>query len=464
MQIATYNRISKRELSKNGAALVRQRWETGKVAKGFSSAYTEFTDEQTGRRDDRPDFQALLQLIESGKLDILVVSKIDRITRDAETNARLAKLFEKKDLKIYEILLGRLLDWSNPGDWSYFVYSGVAAEEEIRRSSMRIKLAFDWRREQGKPAGGRIAFGYRLNTDGFYEIDPDKLDIAVGLIKIVIDERGATLDAVARGREELNTQFTRSGLSGWIRTETIRGNTRHRNKVRYNTHASLFDDPRLAAIDAHTAIDQIIKDAPRLRGDNRNHRQYPLSGLIKCGRCGGRAYIRRTTNKRYNRSYCFICCGDRQSRGLDCGGQHGSLQGKRGLLNTSYDLADRAVIEALKSRAAEIVARATESVPNIEEEPPEAKKLRQLIAKYEGMNDPDLAGVIEAKRQQLSSLLTRLEASTPEQRARERDLVYYINIPFLWENASDQEKAALYRDFVQSVHCDRDNIVVKLRV
>lgn len=469
MRVATYNRISKREKSRDNNALIRQQWETARAAAMSSQDFRSFTDEQTGTDDERPGFQELLQLVNARQLDVIVVAKIDRITRDAETNARLAKQFEKNNVKIYEILLGRLLDWNNPSDWSYFVSSGVKAEEEIRRNSMRIKLAFDWKREQGKPAGGGTPFGMRRNSEGFYEIDPDTVDAAVELIKAIIDCGGTTAAAVTRARElGIVTITTRPGLYGWIRNLTIRGNTIHQGKVIPGTHASIFDDPRLVEIDAERKIDQLIIDSPRLRGGNRNHRLYPLSGLVFCSRCGGTCHIKTMKSNRYpDKSYTYICCGSRQSKAEDCGGQYGAYMGRRGSINTPYSLAESIVIHALIASAEDLIARAADIAPpptTQELEPPEAKKLRAQIAQYEALNDPDLSEVIQAKWAQLRAINSNTQTVTAEQRRKQKELVEYFASPLFWELASDIQKKELFRDFVERVDCDKSNVIVKLRV
>lgn len=465
MRVATYNRISKRELRRDGSAIVRQQWETARIAKQYDPNFLQFTDEQTGRSDDRPDFQKALRLIESKQIDMLIVSKIDRITRSVETNIRMAKLFERTDVKIYEILLGRTIEWSNPNDWSYFVNSGVKAEEEVRRTSQRIQLAFEWRREQGKPAGGGTPFGYIRSPEGFYAPDPENWDKAVRLVEILIEYKGTSAKAVIHAREELGLVRTRAGLYDWMRSATIRGYTRYKGRLSpQKTHPSLFDDPQLVTINAEREIDRLVAIAGKMKGRERNTRLYPLSGLVYCGRCGKNCHIKTMKSSKYpDMQYTYIMCGERQSRAADCGGLYGAYMGRRRTINTPYHLADAAVIKALQEKITEIVEQSSTIDPiKPVEESEESKKLRQQIAQLESLGDPDLEDVIKKKRQQWRDLMSG-SMLDPEIEQKKAAILQYA-APGFFELMTDQEKQLVYYDFVDRVECDRDQIVVKLKL
>jgi DNA invertase Pin-like site-specific DNA recombinase len=157
--IATYRRISKEETARKTDAYIHQGWLLDrKVADFPGRERLSFEDMQSGRKDDRPDFLKLIAAIESNLIDTLVITRIDRIGRDVESNARLQKQLERKKVLVFEILLGRFLDWSNPNDWSYFVQAGLDGEKESRMLSTRVRQTFEFLRSQGKIGGGRVGF------------------------------------------------------------------------------------------------------------------------------------------------------------------------------------------------------------------------------------------------------------------------------------------------------------------
>lgn len=172
--IATYQRVSNKEQARDSEAFTRQGWQLDReVAKYPEQDRLKFADIQSGRKDDRPDFLKLIAAIEADKIDILIITRIDRIGRDVESNSRLQKQLQRKGVRVYEILLGRFLDWQNPHDWSYFVQAGLDGEKESRMLSARIAQTFEYHRAQGKMGGGMVGFPYRRGKDGRIEAHPD---------------------------------------------------------------------------------------------------------------------------------------------------------------------------------------------------------------------------------------------------------------------------------------------------
>lgn len=307
--IATYQRVSKVEQSRDTDAFIRQGWQLDRKAADFPDRdRLIFSDIQSGRRDDRPDMLKLIAAIEAGKIDTLIVTRIDRIGRDLEANARLQKQLERKKVVVFEILLGRFLDWDNPNDWDYFVKSGLDGEKESRTLSRRVKQTFEWHRSLGKMGGGRVGFPYRRNADGFIEPDPQQWELAIDCIQILIKSDGATMGALDQIRD-LGLDRTRVWLSNWIRSPLLRGHTPQWTRLENgnrkpigqigfvpNTHLSLFADPRLKGCEKQ--LDRIIADSKRLKGSTRTRPIYPLSGSIYCGRCGNSCQIKTIFNSK----------------------------------------------------------------------------------------------------------------------------------------------------------------------
>lgn len=470
MVIATYGRVSKLEQARDTDALVRQKWQLERATTGLEEVIS-FVDIQTGKRDDRPDFLRLLAAIESKSITAVYVTRIDRITRDLETNAKLAKQLERTGVHIHEIMLGRSIDWMNPNDWEYFVRAGVKAEAESRMLSARIKQTFDWHRSQGKPAGGRVGFPYEHSKEGFIQRRDSDWLMAIGVIKIVVEEGGSTTRAHIRIREELGMIRTRVWLHQWIRSPLLRGHTCRNTRTKdgrkrkrgdpiellYDTHESLFDDPELLAIDALKAIEDGISFHTRKRGGSSSSTTYPLSGLVICGRCGSNGHVRKVSQK-----WLYIVCSARAMGAVGCGGEYGAMKkGTQCTVSTRYIDADIAVRETIRLRGSELakLALSSESSPMVD---PKIAKLQSEIRNLEALKDPDLKPVIDKKASDLNRLL--LAGNIKVSDTREKLLISLGSSEHFWDTASEAEKSILYRDFVRSVSCDRDQIIVTLTV
>jgi site-specific DNA recombinase len=477
MITALYARVSKKEQASDSNALTRQIWQLKREG-ASRDGYLEFVDIQTGRRDDRPQFQEMLKAIEAGEIGEVIVTRIDRITRDLETNTRLCKFFERKGIQLYELLIGRNLDTKgNPNDWEYFARSGVKAESESRMLSARIKQTNAWHREIKRPLGGRLALGYRRNGHTA-EPDPDSWDTAVRIVQLYIEEGGALRTTLIRVREELGIDRSQVWLHDWLRNPFLRGHTIYDtrdefgNKKRVSeprtivrdTHPSLFSDPRLFEIGAEQILERLFLFNKRKKGNARKRPSYPLSGLCYCGRCGAIMHVR--TVSKNGISYTYLMCSERSEKGKPCGGPYKAQQGMRMSSSTRYPDADSAVLEALRKRSRELVLfAATEEQIRLEVQPDseEIRSLKAKIAQLEQMNDADLKDAIEGKRLKLKELL--LDRSSPMKISKQQqDLMVIAQEPYFWEDLGDELKNSLYANFVERVECDREAIDVILKI
>jgi len=470
--IATYQRVSTEEQARDTEAFVRQGWQLDREAAKFSGrTRLHFSDVQSGRRDDRPDMLRLIRAIETEQIDVLIVTRIDRIGRDLESNSRLQKLLQSKDVRVYEDMLGRFLDFLNPNDWRYFAQAGLDSEGESRMLSARIKKTFEWHRSQKKIGGGMIGFPYLRNKQGYIEPHPDNWQLAVKCIKIIVANGGTNLNAF-KGIQQLGIDRSRAWLSKWIRSPLIRGhspiNTCDRNRRRKhlndielfsNSHLSLFDDPQL--IGTQRIVDQIIEDAKRYKGRvGKNHPVQALSGLIFCGRCGKSCYIRLSGSPRYpTKDRRYAVCSQRILKASSCGSnlEYGAFDGTRKIINTLYSTIEHQVICTLASKASELIDLTIAEVPTTTVDPPEVVELRSQIARLNNLNDPDLEDTIYKKTNRLNKLL--LTEATPSFSAQTRaDFVHAFSQPHTVMLLSEQQRRVLYRDWIRKVVVDRDRI------
>lgn len=470
--IATYQRVSREEQSRDTDAYIRQGWQLDQTAANFSDrTRLSFADIQSGRKDNRPDMLKLIAAIESGSIDTLIVTRIDRIGRDLEANARLQKQLERKHVRVFEILLGRFLEWTNPHDWSYFCKAGLEGEQESRMLSARIKQTFEWHRSQGKMGGGRVGFPYRRSKEGFIEPDSAMWDKAVECIRIVA-QHGTGMKALAHIRE-LGLNRTRTWLFDWVRSPLLRGHTPqwtrkegggkhhpHLVSTVRDTHKSLFLDPRLKGLQKQ--LDRIIEDSSRLKGAVRSRPVYPLSGLIYCARCGKSCHIKTISNAKYpDKRYTYVFCSDRDSRGIGCGGAYGMFKGHKKSINSVYSDVDTAVMMELTKRAVDLVDLAIADRPSEKQEDVAIIELKSQIQRLKDLNDPDLESAIAKKTTQLNTLLI----ADPDDKISEQVRLEFIELFStidVFVTMNNVDKRTLYRDWVSKILVDKTDVKVSL--
>ena len=112
----------------------------------------------TGYNTKRPEFQKLLEDIKQGKIEMLIVYKLDRISRNVTDFCNLKELFEKK--KISFISVTEQFDTSTPLGNAMLMISSVFAQLERDTIAERIKDNMYELAKKGRWLGGNTPLGY----------------------------------------------------------------------------------------------------------------------------------------------------------------------------------------------------------------------------------------------------------------------------------------------------------------
>ena len=112
----------------------------------------------SGGNLDRPALQRLLKDLQAGAIDIVVVYKIDRLTRSLTDFAKLVEIFEAKNVSFVAITQ-QFNTTTSMGRLTLNVLLSFAQfERELASERVRDKLAAS--RQKGKWTGGSIPLGY----------------------------------------------------------------------------------------------------------------------------------------------------------------------------------------------------------------------------------------------------------------------------------------------------------------
>jgi site-specific DNA recombinase len=128
-----------------GWTLIRSRYDDG----GFSGGST-----------DRPDLQRLLDDVRSHKIDVIVVYKVDRLTRSLADFAKLVELFDAKDVSFVSVTQ-QFNTTTSMGRLTLNVLLSFAQfEREVTSERIRDKIAASKRK--GLWVGGPLPLGYEM--------------------------------------------------------------------------------------------------------------------------------------------------------------------------------------------------------------------------------------------------------------------------------------------------------------
>ena len=278
----------------------------------------------TGANLDRPALQRLLAAIAAGRVDCVLVHKVDRFSRSLLDFARLMEVFEKHQVAFVSVTqqfntatsMGRLI--------LNVLLSFAQFERELIAERTRDKVAAT--RRKGKWSGGRPLLGY--------DVDPCNRKLVVNKAEALrvraIFELFLKYEALAPVVRELTRRrwvhkrwtsraghcrggqpFTKVSLDRLLRNVVYVGQVRYQDEVHPGEH------PALVTAEVFQRVQALLQRNGRKGEAQVSSRSGALlRGLVRCASCGCAmvpAHTARNGGKRYG---YYVCCAA-QKRGWD---------------------------------------------------------------------------------------------------------------------------------------------------
>ncbi len=176
-----------------GWTMIRSRYDDG----GYSGGST-----------DRPDLQRLLEDIRARKIDVIVVYKVDRLTRSLADFAKLVELFDAHGVSFVSVTQ-QFNTTTSMGRLTLNVLLSFAQfEREVTSERIRDKIAASKRK--GLWVGGNLPFGYEMK-EGKIAIVDDQAEVVRSIYRRYLELSG--VNELVRDLEERNIRTKTQQLS-----------------------------------------------------------------------------------------------------------------------------------------------------------------------------------------------------------------------------------------------------------
>jgi len=267
-------------------------------------------DQATGAKLDRPGLQAALDRARSGEIDLLLVYRVDRLSRKVRQLAQLAE--ELDALHVVLRSATEPFDTGSAAGRMMLQMLAVFAEFEHATIVDRVTAGIERRAREGKWATGRLPFGYRRNERK--EVVPDERTAPT--VKRIFDLYTREQLGTAAVARVLADERAPAPGAGWqpavvqwvLENEAYLGRVIWRGESLPGLHEPLVDEVTFAR--AQRLLRERGEDMALRRS---NPGDYLLSGLLRCGRCK-RAYIGMSA-KGNGGTYHYYACSGRQKLG-----------------------------------------------------------------------------------------------------------------------------------------------------
>lgn len=256
---------SKRSL---GWTLLPERYDDG----GFSGANIR-----------RPAFQRLLQDVRERKVDMIVVYKIDRISRSLLDFSEVLKALETNDAKFVSVTQEFTNATSSGRMMMNLLMTFAQFEREIVAERVRDK-AIETRRK-GLWPGGTVPYGYMVRDKHLYP-DPETKD-SVRRIFELFASQGKMKETIRSLNAEGIMRFPKKGVK-WqthtlyvcLRSPVYVGRIPYREESYPGQHEALVDKELWDKVQA------LLAERARKEKLRRQMSDALLTGIIRCGTCG----------------------------------------------------------------------------------------------------------------------------------------------------------------------------------
>jgi site-specific DNA recombinase len=275
----------------------------------------------TGGNMDRPALKRLLADIEAGKIDCVVVYKVDRLSRSLLDFARLMEVFDRRKVSFVSVTqqfntatsMGRLI--------LNVLLSFAQFERELISERTRDKMAAS--RRKGKYLGGAPVLGYDVDRVAkrlvVNEAEAAQVRAIFGLyldhqaiLPVVreIENRGwKTKRWLTRsGAERGGNAFTRTAAHKLLTNITYIGKVAYRKEIHKGEQAAIVEP------EVWQRVQELLGRNGRGGAQTRNRFGALLRGILRCVPCGC-AMIASHTTRKGNRRYRYYCCTGAQKRG-----------------------------------------------------------------------------------------------------------------------------------------------------
>ena len=288
---------------------------------------THFTDDGvSGTRFDRPGFLAMMEEVEAGRVEAIVIKDMSRLGRDYLKVGQVMEILRQRGVRLIAINDG--VD-SLKGDDDFTPFRNIMNEFYARDTSRKIRSVFKSKGMSGKHLTGTVIYGYLWDEKReHWLVDEEAAAVVRHIFALAMEgygpyqiatklsEEKVEMPAVhlARYGEGVNKNKAFADIYRWSAStiveilkkqeylgHTVNFKTRKHFKDKKSHYVdesewTIFENTHEAIIDQET-----FDNVQRIRGNARRYpdgfgESHPLTGLMYCADCGGKMYVHRTYN------------------------------------------------------------------------------------------------------------------------------------------------------------------------
>ena len=287
---------------------------------------------------DRPALKELLSDAKEGKFDMVISWKINRVSRKLEDVLKIVNLLEKNNITFKSY--SEPFETDTPAGRMQFQMMALIGEFERGTIAQNVKMGMIAKAKYGNWCGGRV-LGYDLVPNNSPEEEKkgkNKLEInekEAEIVRFIFNEysKGKGYKAITNKMNKLGYKTKKGNNFSVGSIRDILTNPVYIGEIRYNVRQNWSEKRRrninpnpIRVKGKHEAIiDRELWDKVQLILESKKGKpsriydgEYPLTGILRCPKCGAGMVISRTTNTLADgtkKRIAYYCCGNWKNKG-----------------------------------------------------------------------------------------------------------------------------------------------------
>ncbi len=436
----------------------------------------------TGGNTDRPALKRLLADIAAGEIDIVIVYKVDRLSRSLTDFTRVMETFDRHGVSFVSVTQ-QFNTTSSMGRLTLNILLSFAQfEREIISERTRDKMAAA--RRKGRYIGGPPLLGYDIDRErsrlvvneaeaeqvrAIFALYLEKKSLLATLAEV--DQRGwstkvwTTKKGVPRG----GLPFDKSRLHKLLTNVAYLGQVTYRDEVHAGLHEAIVDG------DTFQQVQNLLRANRVTNGGSRpNTTPSLLNGLIRCAPC--QCAMGATHTRKRDKRYRYYTCVQAQKRGwatcpskaIPAAEIEAYVVDQIRRMGQSPELASE-TIAAVRKQQAELASQLTDEQTRLQQTLASANRnLTRELQRPEGPDIDRLAALQEEIQQAESALIenSRQRASHQQLTIPDEAITQALEeFDRLWEHLSLAEQSRILHLLIEQIAYDgRDgSVAITLR-
>jgi site-specific DNA recombinase len=293
VRCAVYTRKSSEEgLEQEFNSLDAQReaceaYVTSQRHEGWAALPTLYDDgAYSGGTMDRPALQRLLDDIRAGKVDVVVVYKVDRLTRSLADFAKIIEVFDAQRVSFVSVTQAFNTTTSMGRLTLNVLLSFAQFEREVTGERIRDKIAAS--KKKGMWMGGQPALGYDVEERKLVVNEAEaetvrhifRRYLELGAVRALRDDLAATgvvskRRTAADGSAYGGHRFSRGALYLMLQNKIYRGEIVHKGNAFPGEHAAIVDEELWRRVQSHLGENRLER-----RERDKAIEPSPLTGIL----------------------------------------------------------------------------------------------------------------------------------------------------------------------------------------